>query len=74
MNNFLFYIKNEMLKPYFILKIVFGKHFGRALVKCIIDGKYGTVYYYGLINNINQGIHILLLDDYYDYYTKKQEI
>jgi|WetSurMetagenome_2_1015567.scaffolds.fasta_scaffold01346_18 hypothetical protein len=63
--NILNYLYVELiLKPYFLFKILFGKYFGIAMIKCILDGKYGTSYYMELKTNILDAVHLLLLDDY----------
>jgi len=63
--NILNYLYVELiLKPYFLFKILFGKYFGIAMIKCILDGKHGTSYYMGLKTNILDAVHLLLLDNY----------
>ena len=63
--NIVNYLYNELiLKPYFLFEILFGKYFGRAMIKCFLDGKYGTAYYKGLKTNIFDAIHLLLLENF----------
>jgi hypothetical protein len=59
-----------VLKPYFLFKILFGRYFGIAIIKCLLSGKYKTEYYKGLKSNILSSVHLLLADDYSEWRQK----